>query len=63
MEFTEDEISDCVSRWSSTGLLYGLPLHEKQELAPIFDNISRIPCSQFVVDFIVELVLILMLKK
>ena len=45
MEYTEDEISDCVSRWSSTGLLYGLPLHEKQELAPIFDNISRIALS------------------
>jgi len=45
MEFTEDEISDCVSRWSSTGLLYGLPLHEKQELAPIFDNISRMALS------------------
>ena len=45
MEFTEDEISDCVSRWSSTGLLYGLPLHEKQELAPIFDNVSKIALS------------------
>lgn len=45
MEFTEDEISDCVSRWSSTGLLYGLPLHEKQELAPIFDNVSRMALS------------------
>jgi hypothetical protein len=45
MEFTEDEISDCVSRWSATGLLYNLPLHEKQELAPIFDNVSRLALS------------------
>ena len=45
MEYTEDEISDCVNRWSATGLLYGLPLHEKQELAPIFDNISRLALS------------------
>ena len=45
MEYTEDEILDVVQRWENTGLLYGLPLHEKQELAPIFDNISRIALS------------------
>lgn len=45
MEYTEDEILDVLARWENTGLLYGLPLHEKQELAPIFDNISRIALS------------------
>jgi hypothetical protein len=45
MEYTEDEILDVVTRWENTGLLYGLPLHEKQELAPIFDNISRMALS------------------
>jgi hypothetical protein len=45
MEYKEDEILDVVTRWENTGLLYGLPLHEKQELAPIFDNISRMALS------------------
>jgi len=45
MEYTEDEILDIVTRWENTGLLYGLPLHEKQELAPIFDNVSRMALS------------------
>ncbi len=46
MEYTEEEILDIVTRWENTGLLYGLPLYEKQELAPIFDNISRISLSK-----------------
>jgi hypothetical protein len=46
MEYTEEEILDIVTRWENTGLLYGLPLYEKQELAPIFDNISRIALSK-----------------
>lgn len=45
MEYTEEEILDVVQRWDHTGLLYGLPLYEKQELAPIFDNASRIVLS------------------
>lgn len=45
MEYTEDEILDIVTRWENTGLLYGLPLYEKQELAPIFDNVSRMALS------------------
>jgi hypothetical protein len=45
MEETE-EILDIVNRWENTGLLYGLPLYEKQELAPIFDNISRVALSK-----------------
>jgi hypothetical protein len=46
MEYTEEEILDVVQRWENTGLLYGLPLYEKQELAPIFDNVSRIALSR-----------------
>jgi len=46
MEFTEDEILEVVQRWDQTGLLYGLPLYEKQELAPIFDNVARISLSK-----------------
>lgn len=46
MEYTEEEILDVVQRWENTGLLYGLPLYEKQELAPIFDNVSRIAISK-----------------
>ena len=46
MEYTEEEILDIVHRWENTGLLYGLPLYEKQELAPIFDNVSRIALSK-----------------
>lgn len=46
MEYTEEDILDVVQRWENTGLLYGLPLYEKQELAPIFDNVSRITISK-----------------
>ena len=46
MEFTEDEILEVVQRWDQTGLLYGLPLYEKQELAPIFDNVARVSLSK-----------------
>jgi hypothetical protein len=46
MEYTEEEILDIVHRWENSGLLYGLPLYEKQELAPIFDNVSRIALSK-----------------
>jgi cell fate (sporulation/competence/biofilm development) regulator YlbF (YheA/YmcA/DUF963 family) len=42
MEYTEDEILEVVQRWDQTGLLYGIPLYEKQELAPIYDNVARI---------------------
>jgi len=47
MEYSEDEILDCVNRWEHTGLLYGLPLHEKEELAPIYDNVARLSLSKF----------------
>ena len=47
MEYTEEEILDCVNRWENTGLLYALPLYEKQELAPIYDNVARVNLSKF----------------
>lgn len=46
MEYTEDEILEVVQRWDQTGLLYGIPLYEKQELAPIYDNIARLVLSK-----------------
>jgi len=46
MEYTEDEILEVVQRWDQTGLLYGIPLYEKQELAPIYDNITRLVLSK-----------------
>lgn len=42
MEYTEEDLLDVVRRWETTGLLYGLPLYEKQELAPIYDNVARV---------------------
>ena len=46
MEYTDEEILEVVQRWENTGLLYGLPLYEKQELAPIYDNVARIALSK-----------------
>jgi histone H3/H4 len=46
MEYTDEEILDVVQRWDNTGLLYGLPLYEKQELAPIYDNVARVNLSK-----------------
>ena len=46
MEYTEEEILEVVQRWEHTGLLYGLPLYEKQELAPLYDNVARIIVSK-----------------
>jgi len=48
MEYTEeDDILEIVQRWDNTGLLYGLPMYEKQELAPIFENVTRIALSKY----------------
>ena len=46
MEYTEEELLDVVQRWEHTGLLINLPLYEKQELAPIFDNATRVFLSK-----------------
>jgi len=46
MEYTDEEILEVVQRWENTGLLYGLPLYEKQELAPIYDNVARLALSK-----------------
>lgn len=48
MEYTEeDDILEIVQRWDNTGLLYGLPMYEKQELAPIFENVTRVALSKY----------------
>jgi hypothetical protein len=46
MEYTEEEVLDIIHRWDNSGLLYGLPLFEKQELAPLYENITRIILSK-----------------
>jgi len=46
MEYTDIELSEVVERWEHTGLLTNLPIYEKQELAPIFDNAARIFLSK-----------------
>lgn len=46
MEYTEEEILEVVQRWDNAGLLYGLPLYEKQELAPLYDNVARVALSK-----------------
>lgn len=38
----EDEIINVVQRWDSLGLLEGLPIQEKVELAQIYDNATRL---------------------
>jgi hypothetical protein len=46
MEYTEEELIEVVQRWEHTGLLSNLPLYEKQELAPLFDNATRVFLSK-----------------
>jgi hypothetical protein len=46
MEYSEEDLLDVVQRWDNTGLLVHLPIYEKQELAPIFDNAARIFLSK-----------------
>ena len=38
----EDDIINVVQRWDSLGLLEGLPIQEKVELAQIYDNATRL---------------------
>jgi len=46
-EQNDEYVVECINRWEGTGLLYGLPLYEKQELAPIYDNVARVSLSKF----------------
>jgi hypothetical protein len=41
MEYSEKDVLDVIQRWEPTGLLYGLPYHEKEELSLIYDNVTR----------------------
>lgn len=45
-EYTEEELLDVVERWDKTGLLTGLPIYEKQELATVLDNVARVFLSK-----------------
>lgn len=42
----EDNVLDVIQRWEATGLLYGLPLWEKEELSQMYDNGARLILSR-----------------
>jgi hypothetical protein len=42
----KEEILDVLQRWESTGLLTGLPPWEKEELALLYDNVTRVMLSK-----------------
>lgn len=42
----KDEILEVLQRWESTGLLTGLPPWEKEELALLYDNVTRVMLSK-----------------
>jgi len=55
-EYTDEDLLDTLERWEKTGLLVNLPPHEKQELAVIFDNATRIFLSKKLSDEIYDIV-------
>ena len=36
------DILNVIQRWEALGLLYGLPLWEKEELSQVYDNAARL---------------------
>jgi hypothetical protein len=42
----KEEILDVLQRWEGTGLLTGLPPWEKEELALLYDNVTRVMLSK-----------------
>jgi hypothetical protein len=42
----KEEILEVLQRWDSTGLLTGLPPWEKEELALLYDNVTRVMLSK-----------------
>jgi hypothetical protein len=42
----KEEILDVLGRWENTGLLTGLPPWEKEELALLYDNVTRVMLSK-----------------
>ena len=42
----KEEILDVLERWENTGLLTGLPPWEKEELALLYDNVTRVMLSK-----------------
>jgi hypothetical protein len=45
-----DDVFNVVQRWESLGLLEGLPLQEKIELAHIYDNATRVLLSNLAIS-------------
>lgn len=50
----KEEVLDVIERWEATGLLYGLPIYEKEELSLIFDNVTRVLLSKDAMEKIPE---------
>lgn len=48
-EELEEDLFNVISRWESVGLLDGLPIREKSELALIYDNATRLMLSDYVI--------------
>ena len=42
----KEEILDGLGRWGDTGLLNGLPAWEREELALLYDNVTRVMLSK-----------------
>ena len=42
----KEEILDVLGRWGDTGLLNGLPAWEREELALLYDNVTRVMLSK-----------------
>jgi len=42
----KEGILEVLQRWDSTGLLTGLPPWEKEELALLYDNVTRVMLSK-----------------
>lgn len=42
----KEEILDVLERWGDTGLLNGLPAWEREELALLYDNVTRVMLSK-----------------
>ena len=41
-DYIEEDLFNTIQRWEVLGLLDGLPIREKSELAQIYDNATRL---------------------
>jgi hypothetical protein len=44
-DYIEEDLFNTIQRWEVLGLLDGLPIREKSELAQIYDNATRLLLS------------------